>query len=281
MSRPPAPPRASPSPGAGNLARRLATAAAGIPIVLALILAGGALYTATAAILLALAAAEIAHAAGVRRTDPLALWGMAAAAALTVAAHATPDMRLAALAALVAGSLVIALARAGVSPEDFRRWSAVVAGTAYVAVLGSHLVLLRRLPEGRDWVLLAVFTTFAVDTAAYASGRVIGGRKLAPRVSPGKTVAGAVGGLAGGAAAAAALNAALGLGQAPAAMLALGVAAAVAAEVGDLAESLLKRSLGVKDMGAVLPGHGGVLDRLDSLLFVAPVVYYLVRWMVL
>src|SRR5205085_1718779 len=107
--------------------------------------------------------------------------------------------------------------------------------------------------------------------------RLLGRHKLAPRISPGKTVEGAAGGLVAGAVAAWALNRLLGLDQADAGMLLLGAGAAVAGQFGDLAESLLKRTAGVKDMSNLLPGHGGVLDRLDSLLFVAPLVYYAAR----
>jgi phosphatidate cytidylyltransferase len=271
---------APPPPGRGrrDLLPRLATAAAGIPIVLAVIVVGGPLYVAVAAALLALGAFEIYHAARLRASDPLALCGMAAVAAMAAAAHVRPEARSAALTALVMATLAIQVVRAEIA-SGFARWAEVVGGAAYVGLLGSYLVALRFLPEGRGWVLLMIFTTFATDTGAFFVGRAIGRRKLAPRVSPGKTVAGAAGGLAAGAGAAVALNVVLGLGAHPAAMLLLGVAVVVAAEFGDLGESLLKRALGVKDMGHIFPGHGGVLDRLDSVLFAAPVVYYAVRWL--
>jgi len=122
-------------------------------------------------------------------------------------------------------------------------------------------------------VLLVVFSTWACDTGAFFSGRAFGKHKLAPLISPGKTVEGAVGGMI------CALAVALGVGG----MLlrldlrlagVLGVLVGVLAPVGDLCESALKRELGVKDFGGLIPGHGGVLDRFDSLLFTAPVVYY-------
>ena len=110
-----------------------------------------------------------------------------------------------------------------------------------------------------------------------AVGRLLGRHKLAPRISPGKTVEGGLGGLLAGALAAWALNRLLGLEKPDLAMALLGAGAAVAGQLGDLAESLLKRTAGIKDMGNLLPGHGGILDRLDSLLFVAPLVYYAAR----
>jgi phosphatidate cytidylyltransferase len=166
----------------------------------------------------------------------------------------------------------------GATEAGFHEWGVIVAGALYPGLLGSYLVGLRFLGDGRDWVLLAIFTTFATDTGAYAVGRLLGRRKLAPRISPGKTVEGGVGGLVAAAAVCVALGELLGLDQPVALMLALGAAIGVAGQLGDLSESLLKRSLGVKDMGHIFPGHGGVLDRLDSILFVAPLVYYVVRY---
>lgn len=274
-------PAASPSPrrpGWSGLVPRLVTAAAGIPIVLSLIIAGGPLYTAAVAALLALGATEIARAAGIRAADPLTLCGAAAAAALAVAAHLHPDVRAGVLTVLIAATLGVVTLRAETA-DGFHRWATVVAGAVYVGVLGSHLVSLRLLEDGRAWVLVMVFTTFATDTGAYFVGRAFGRRKLAPRVSPGKTVAGASGGLVAAAIVAPLLSRILDLDQSLPPMAALGAVVAVAGEIGDLGESLLKRSLGVKDMGHLFPGHGGVLDRLDSILFAAPVVYYLARWL--
>ena len=214
---------------------------------------------------------------GSRSISPLT-WAAALAAALMAAAgHLDAGARLAVVTLFIMLSLGLLVARAEIA-GGFQRWGAAVAGAVYVGVLGGYLVDLRLLDQGREWMLFMLFTTFATDTGAYVIGRAFGRRKLAPRVSPGKTVAGLVGGLAAGATAALALNAALGLDRAPLAVAALGLIAAAAAVLGDLAESLLKRSLGVKDMGRLFPGHGGVLDRLDSVLFVTPVVYYAAAW---
>ena len=116
--------------------------------------------------------------------------------------------------------------------------------------------------------------TFATDTSAYAVGRAVGRRKLAPSISPGKTWEGAVGGLAGAAAAAAALVVLLdGIESLLLPAVALGLGAGVVAQAGDLLESKVKRLAGAKDSGRLIPGHGGLLDRLDSLLPVFPLVY--------
>jgi phosphatidate cytidylyltransferase len=129
-------------------------------------------------------------------------------------------------------------------------------------------------------VIVPVALTWASDTGAYFSGRLIGGRKLIPTVSPGKTVAGAIGAVVATVAATYALVHLVFIPKAqlaftPWGLVLFGVAISLTAQVGDLAESLLKREGGVKDSGTLFPGHGGVLDRLDSLYFVLPMAYAL------
>ena len=263
-------------PARAGIAWRLASAAVGIPLVLALIVVGDPWYSLVVALILAVGYLEFAAAVGLG-WSPLAVTGAVAVAALAAAVHRGGGLTLAVLSASVAASLTIMVLR-GETVGQLRLWGLSLAGVLYLGLLGQHFVRLRLLPDGRDWVLFAVFATFATDTGAYAVGRAFGRHRLASRVSPGKTVEGALGGLAAGSLAALALNAVLGLNRAPAAMLALGSAAALAAQLGDLAESFIKRSADVKDMGGIVPGHGGALDRLDSLLFVVPLIYYVVRY---
>lgn len=150
----------------------------------------------------------------------------------------------------------------------------VVFGLVYLGWLVTHFVLLRQLPTGRELFLLGLIGTWAFDSGSYFAGRAFGRRKLAPLVSPGKTVEGLVGGLILGGVVITWLGRAwLHLAWVPG--LALAAAVMAAAQLGDLAESALKRRAGVKDSGTLIPGHGGVLDRFDSLLAVLPVVYYL------
>lgn len=120
----------------------------------------------------------------------------------------------------------------------------------------------------RSWILLAIFPTWAADVAAYAVGSVAGRRKLAPRISPGKTVEGTLAGIL--AAVAVSVLIVLYVDFAPLAGIAIGLTVGVAGLAGDLVESAIKRAAEAKDSGGILPGHGGVLDRLDSLIFVAP-----------
>ena len=150
----------------------------------------------------------------------------------------------------------------------------------YVGFLGSHLILLRDAANGEDWVLLALLATFATDTSAYFVGRLIGRTKIAPSISPGKTLEGALAGFAAGLATVLILNWALDAG-AGLEIIPLAFLLPALAQLGDLAESLIKRGAGVKDASHAIPGHGGFLDRLDSVLFTAPLVYYYLTWIIL
>lgn len=151
----------------------------------------------------------------------------------------------------------------------------VVLGFLYISVLLGHLILLRDLPFGRQWIFFVLACVMFCDSAAYFTGVSIGQKKLYPAISPNKSVEGAVGGIIGSI-----LGAVLArwvffdaLGWFD--VLLLGILLGVLGQVGDLFESMLKRSFGVKDSGRLVPGHGGLLDRLDSLLFAfAPVYYY-------
>lgn len=147
-------------------------------------------------------------------------------------------------------------------------------GVLYISLFLSYLILLYGGSDGKDWIFFILIVLWCNDSGAYLIGRMVGRRRLSPRVSPRKTVEGAVGGLVFSLVAAvfakAVLLEALTLAQA----LLLAIVIAVPGQAGDLCESTLKRHFGVKDSGVLLPGHGGMLDRVDSLLFAAPIAYY-------
>lgn len=151
-------------------------------------------------------------------------------------------------------------------------------GILYVPLLLSHAGLLRHFEHGREWVALVLLVVMAGDSLAYFCGMSFGRHRLYPAISPKKSVEGAVGGLAGGLLGALAARAWLLPVLGPVDVLAIGVGVGAASQLGDLVESMLKRSCGVKDSGALFPGHGGLLDRLDSLLFAFPLTYYYVLW---
>ena len=165
--------------------------------------------------------------------------------------------------------------------------STTILGISYVAWLGSHIILLRQLGEGVEgtdlggfFVIFAFALTWGADTGAYFVGNAFGKRKLLPRVSPGKSVEGAVGGIVVAIVVAFIARATIVPLLTVVDALVLGLTAPVMAVLGDLVESLMKRDVRIKDTSRALPGHGGMLDRFDSVLFVAPLVYYYLRFLV-
>jgi phosphatidate cytidylyltransferase len=139
----------------------------------------------------------------------------------------------------------------------------------------AHFILYLESGPGRRALLFLLLCVWVCDSAAYYFGSTFGRRKLAPEISPNKTVAGAVGGTLGAAGAAAILKMLKLVPWSIPYVLGAGLCIAVLAQVGDLAESMVKRDAGVKDSGSLIPGHGGIMDRVDSLLFTVPVFYYI------
>ncbi len=159
--------------------------------------------------------------------------------------------------------------------NSFETLSRYALGIVYIGFLTSHLVLILRLPDGAAWLLILTSITAGSDSGAYYCGRAFGSRKLSPNVSPKKTVEGAVGGLLFGVVFAVFFAWLLLPGVhwwflCPVAALLTGVGI-----VGDLTESVIKRGTDTKDSGRILAGHGGILDRIDSLLFAGPFLYYI------
>ena len=240
------------------------------------------LYLTGVALLIALLAfreyVDIAAHAGVRVSRPAG----AMAIALVCVAVAVPGLPVAvALAGATLGLSAVALAaviggKPGAETAGALNTAAVSAfGPLYIGVpLG--MLAATRWTLGREATLLLILTVAISDTLQYYSGRMFGHRLLAPVVSPKKTIEGAIGGLLGAAAALLIIGHWWLPHMSVPGRLALGLAIAAVGIVGDLFESLLKRSAGVKDASAVIPGHGGVLDRIDALLFAAPVFYVFV-----
>jgi phosphatidate cytidylyltransferase len=258
-----------------NLTARALTAAVALPLVAALIvwrqpLGFGILVLLIAALALSEYVAITLPSASRRLRAELVVLGLGLAAGLYFAPGLAAVWAAAALVATAAAVLV----EPGEIPQAGARLGIASFGVFYLGALTPLLALLQRDAEhGRGWVLLALTVTFGNDTGAYFAGRGFGRHKLYPAVSPGKTVEGGVGGLVAGLllmfGARATLAPWLTIGD----CLLVALPAAVLGPVGDLVESLLKRAAGVKDSGKLIPGHGGVLDRIDALLFVSAWVF--------
>jgi phosphatidate cytidylyltransferase len=156
--------------------------------------------------------------------------------------------------------------------------SLVLFGFFYIPLLLGHLSLLRGLPFGRQWVFLVLVIIMIGDSAAYFVGISLGKRRLYPAISPKKSIEGSIGGLAGSILGALACKAIFFSQLTIPDCLFLGAGLGLLGQVGDLFESMLKRAFGVKDSGTLVPGHGGLLDRLDSLLFAFAPAYYYALW---
>ncbi len=263
------------------LKKRIITAVAGIPLLIAAIWFDQPLpwFTLVIAIWGLLAAFEFYRMVAAAKVPPLTYFGLV----WTLLFIMSPHFDYATLPPLLLTSAVILpLIRCLWRPpkEAFTSWVWTMAGILYLGWLLSHFVALRGLDEGRNWVFLALFAAFASDTAAFFVGRALGRHHLAPDISPGKTWEGAIGGVLGAIIISLCfipptpLQLPLSYWQA----ILLGLLVSIFGQLGDLIESLLKRNMGVKDSSQMILGHGGFLDRIDSVVFAGVVVYYYAIW---
>ncbi|MBT8461366.1 MAG: phosphatidate cytidylyltransferase [Gemmatimonadetes bacterium] len=263
-----------------DLGQRLTVAAIGIPVTVAVTYLGGPWFAAGLAVLAAVAVWEIGRMVSARGDRFVYPVGVLLAASYPLAAFylGPADSWGITLAAVV---LVTGVATLRIGPEDrpFQAAALTLAAALYVGGLISFGVLLRErftdsAVEGTLFFFLPVTLTWLADTAAYFGGRAFGKHKLAPIISPNKTVEGAISALVAGPLGALIYGwvvlPRLGDSLEIPGVLALGLVVAIAATLGDLAESALKRECGVKDSSRLLPGHGGLLDRMDSLLWSIP-----------
>ncbi len=260
------------------LRARLATAAVAIPTLLALIFLappwGWALVVVAVAMLGLVEYLWLAFPGRLaERVLGLVLGAVVIGAA--VRSPAPGDLVTGALSLLTAAGLVYAVVRA-----DFDRGLAdlglVLIGVLCTGLLLPHFYWLRNCPDGPQWVTFVIAIGMAGDSGGYFVGHLAGRHKLTPRVSPGKTIEGALGILAVSLVAGAVAKLILLPNRTFGEMLALSAAMAVIGQLGDLGESVMKRTFGAKESGRIFPGHGGVLDRIDSLLFPVTLVYYYV-----
>jgi len=287
-----------------ELTRRIAFGVVAAPLALAIVFAGGPALAGLLAVASAIAAWEFFRIARAAGHGPLQDLGCALAGLFPLGVHAVYlgliQPRYSFLAVVLILMLGVSVWARGANGRPLGAVATTVLGVLYTGGLLSFGYALRYhdyavggvrlgpIPIAAGGVLLGLplLLTWATDIGAFVVGKTVGGRKLIPAVSPGKTVSGAIGGLVASVLitwlyVAVALKPAAQLALTPLSIVVFGLTISIAAQLGDLVESLLKREAGVKDSSKLLPGHGGVLDRLDSLFFVLPVAHLLLGWLLI
>lgn len=269
-----------------NLSRRIAVAAVGIPLAIYLIFLGSWYLAATIAVLSVVGAAEFYAMAEKKGIRPIKVVGYGGTALLPLGTYAFLSGKIDAEVLLLLAPLWVFLISIGALISEDPQGSSLSAvsvtfwGAVYAGLLPSAIIVLRHGLETTSalaatlLVLLPLVLTWVCDTAAMVGGSLIGGKKLAPTVSPNKTWAGAVSGALVAVILAPVYGTLVlqrvGIDMPVPLLISIGLVVGILGQVGDLTESLFKREVGVKDSGSFFPGHGGVLDRLDSLYWVLP-----------
>ncbi len=264
-----------------NLIQRLGTAAVLVPVLIALIAWHEPLGWAGVVAWAVLTGLREFFTIVAGDAPGLVVPGVVLGGGLAAGIYLLPGHALSLLGGVPLLAFAFTLARPGELRTAPARVGLFALGVTYVAGLLTPLALLKRDTgdRGAQWIFLLLTIVWFGDTTAYAFGRLLGRHKLYPAVSPGKTVEGALGGLVGNVGAVV-LARLWYMPELPwSAAAALAIPAGVLGQVGDLCESLLKRAYGVKDSGRVLPGHGGMLDRVDALMFAAPYTYLYARYL--
>lgn len=270
------------------LRKRIITALCGIPIIILAVWFSRPeyafpLFTVMASAWGLAAVYEFYRITGVSKNIPLTVFGLLWTLLFILYPHFDNDSYLPVLITSGIGLSLILLVFLPIKNDVFNRWTWMTTGVLYVGWMLGLLISLRLDTDGRNWVYLILFATFASDSAAYFTGKAFGKHKLAPKISPGKTWEGVLGGLVGATVMSFlfTLETPLQISFSYANAAAIGIIISVFGQLGDLAESLLKRNTGVKDSGTLMPGHGGLLDRMDSIIFAGAAVYVYLTFYIL
>lgn len=264
--------------------QRAISAAVLVPVLLVMLAFGGPVLAAAIALVTAIAAVEVFRLLRAAGYAPFTVLGTAFALVVVLDAAVPELLEGSGLLLCAIGIVLVAVASfAKLDPRDgLQAWMVTIFGALYISLLSFILRLGHAAPElpgssplspigpERGWILLLILAVWSYDTGAYLVGRNIGRTRFLAHISPSKTIEGVIGGIMAATIVVAVML--WGLGQNPLHAVVLGPLTALAAQAGDLAESLIKRTAGAKESGTLIPGHGGMLDRVDSFVFAAPVV---------
>ena len=263
--------------------KRWITGLSALPFLIFLVYKGGAFFTSLVSVAGLVALWEcyrMVLGAKTRQISGIILWwGYGIGFALIWAVYLRgSDLTLSLLAANLLVIAVISMFQFKSDRSVLEVITGQLQGIIYIPVLLSFLILIRQGSSGMIWIFILLAIIFAGDTSAYYVGSYFGRRKISPAISPGKTIEGAIGGL-GANLIVGTIGKSFFLPGLPwGTSILFFIAVGIAGQVGDLFESELKRSSGIKDSSSILPGHGGILDRIDALLFAAPVAYIFIRY---
>ena len=258
--------------------QRIISALAGVIVLVLVLLGNQYVFDVVVALISAVAIYEIIGATGLKEHKLMTIVAILLPAALIIASYLPGEFFGGIIFLFIAIMLIIMLFSQG--KYSFSKTAMFIATSVMVALAFNYVTLVRRLGNGNLDVLVVLIGCWITDTCAYFTGMLCGKHKLAPEISPKKTIEGSIGGIVGEtviltAYACVAANIMGNITVNIWSAVIVGIVSGVISQFGDLCASIIKRENGVKDFGHIMPGHGGVMDRFDSFLFVAPVVYYI------
>jgi phosphatidate cytidylyltransferase len=268
---------------------RVITALVGLPILFTIIWLGNPLFSVVLVAIAAIGAWEFCQIAKRADKKPMTRFATIWSALFVVASYILTTNS-AGVNHIVFMALNVMIATSGIiisglyvtiyhpHGTKLRNWITTISASIYTGGLISYSVMILNLDHGREWICVLILAVFANDTLAFLTGRYFGKTPLAPNTSPGKTIEGAVGGIFGALLTSLATITIFDLETHPLGGITLGILIGITAQGGDLLESKIKRHFDVKDSGWIIPGHGGILDRLDSIVFNLVLVYYFILW---